>query len=274
MFMDDFYSWDHGNNLITHKDVLWPQGQAQLLLFWDAIDCPWEEKKQEFGETLKIIRFWVNINQGTITLTDKSTADIVFKIQLFIDTPSHCPSLWSWQCLGGHLNWLFNILQDHPNYGVRFLEMTKWSNKSADIVIWMDASLKLGMAFVYAGNGFAYQIELNNTSIKIDIFFLKLLAILSAISHAAAFNHSPWHFLILTDSLDSVAVFNTLGAAEPFHNLVIRTVAGIILQTGIDLRVCHIVGKDNIKANMLSCLLFNKYKRKFPADCVCLFEPP
>lgn len=215
----------------------------------------------------------------------ESTDDIVSKIKSFINTPSRRPPLQTWQHLGGHLNWLLNILPwGRPaltelyrkmagketmhagiylnkevvtdmnwlidiipkSMGVRFLDTTRWNIESADMVIWMDASLRLGMAFVYAGNGFVYQIAPNDTSTKIDIFFLKLIAILSAIYHVAAFDHPPCRLLIFSDSLDSVAMFNSLGAAESLHNSVIQAVAGIILQTGIDLKVCHIAGKDNI----------------------------
>lgn len=89
VFIDNFYSWGMKNKLVKYQGISRPQGQAQLLIIWDAIRCPWEEKKQEFREMLKIIGFWIDINNGTITLTDELTADIVSKIKLFIDTPSH-----------------------------------------------------------------------------------------------------------------------------------------------------------------------------------------
>ncbi|KNZ76176.1 hypothetical protein J132_11295, partial [Termitomyces sp. J132] len=87
-----------------------PKNQVQLLVLWDAIGCPWEEKKQALGEKLKIIGFWVDINWGTITLSDYSVADIVSKIELFIETPLRRPPLCNWQHLAGHLNWLLNVL--------------------------------------------------------------------------------------------------------------------------------------------------------------------
>lgn len=313
VFMDDFYSWDFANNMVTYQGVARPKNQAKLLILWDAIGCPWEEKKQEFGETLKIIGFWVDINRGTITLSDDSVADIVSKIKSFIETPSRRPSLCTWQRLAGHLNWLPNVLpwgrpaltemyrkmagkenmhagiylnkevMTDMNWlaeiipgatGIRLLETMKWNNEAADMILWTNASLKSGMAFVYEGNGFVYQIAQNVTPNKVDILFLELMTILSAISHIAVFAHPPRRLLIFTDSLDSVAVFNTSGAAESLHNSVVRAVAGIILRTGIDLKVCHIPGKDNIRANLLSRLLFNEYKQKFPADRVRKFEPP
>ncbi|KAL4255183.1 hypothetical protein AB1N83_014102 [Pleurotus pulmonarius] len=58
------------------------------------------------------------------------------------------------------------------------------------------------------------------------------------------------------------------------HNAPLRASAEIILSTGIDLRVRHIAGKDNIRADLLSRLLFDDYSRQFPADQVHTFEPP
>ncbi|KAG6884684.1 hypothetical protein C0995_009976, partial [Termitomyces sp. Mi166 len=86
----------------------------------------------------------------------------------------------NWEVISD-LEWLLEIIP--KAIGVCFVDATHWKNSSANMVIWTDASLKLGMAFVYAGNGFAYQIKPNNTTVKIDIFFLELLAILSAIFH-------------------------------------------------------------------------------------------
>ena len=70
-----------------------------------------------------------------------------------------------------------------------------------------------------------------------DIFFLELIAIMSAIHHVASFPSPPHHLLIHSDSLDSVAVFNNLCTSEPLHNGPLMAVAGIIMQSGIDLHV-------------------------------------
>ena len=86
-FMDDFFSWGIGSNLVLYKGISSPCLQARLLMFWDAIGCPWKEMKQEFGKELKIIGFYVNINQGTLTLTDKSISDIISVVRNFLATP-------------------------------------------------------------------------------------------------------------------------------------------------------------------------------------------
>ncbi|KAF8806103.1 hypothetical protein BYT27DRAFT_7224460 [Phlegmacium glaucopus] len=89
-------------NLLAHpiyqlRQVIDVEGvwhlQAQLLMLWDKIGCPWNEKKQEFGAKLKTIGFYVDINQGTLTLTDDAIADIITAIRAFLATLGQRPSL-------------------------------------------------------------------------------------------------------------------------------------------------------------------------------------
>ena len=227
--------------------------------------------------------------------------------------PGQRPSLREWLRIGGHLNWVFNVLplgkpvlgefyrkiagKSIMNagitlnaevvrnlqwlvdiipraVGVHFVNATHWDDQEADFVLWSDASLHLGLAFVYAGHGFTYSISPSNTKEKIDIFFLELVAILSAVHHAALFSCPPKKLLLWTDSLDSVAAYSSLRASESLHIAVLLTLAGILLETGMDLRICHIAGKENTRANLLSWLMIDKFHHRFPSESVCLFSPP
>ena len=109
-FMDNFFLWALGSDLVFYKGVSRPCPQARLLIFWDEIGCPWKEKKQEFGQELKIIGFHVDINRGTLTLTDESITEVVAIVRAFLATPGRRPPLREWLCVGGHLNWVFNVL--------------------------------------------------------------------------------------------------------------------------------------------------------------------
>jgi hypothetical protein len=148
-----------------------------------------------------------------------------------------------------------------------------WADKEADMVMWTDASLRHALSFAYAGNGFVYPLMEGPANIKVDICFLELVAILSAIHHAASFPAPPKCLLIYMDSLDAVGSLNSLRASESLHNGVLLVIAGIILNTGIDLCVRHIDGKMNIRADILSHL-FQDYSLKFLSDHVCTFTPP
>jgi hypothetical protein len=115
VYMDDFFGWDYADNLVRYRGKLRPCQQVQLLLLWEAILCPFEDRKQEHGKALKIIGFLVDINAGSISLFPQSISDIVMKIELFLATPTHAPTLRSWQRLGGHLNWMLNVLPWGPS---------------------------------------------------------------------------------------------------------------------------------------------------------------
>jgi hypothetical protein len=57
--------------------------------------------------------------------------------------------------------------------------------------MWTDASLHNALAFVYSNEGFLYPIKTPSTDVKVDIFFLELLAIASAIHHAGSLAQPP-----------------------------------------------------------------------------------
>jgi hypothetical protein len=313
VYMDDYFGWDFADHLVRFRGKDRPWRQVQLLVLWEAIKCPFEDRKQEHGEQLKIIGFWVDAYLGTISLSPQSVVDICEKLASFLATPNRKPPLRDWQRLAGHLNWLLNVLPwGRPALcelyrktsgklqslagiplnatvtsdltwlkdtipkaiGVHIIDTGLWADSDADFVLWTDASLRIALSFTYAGNGFVYKLRPCPPSIKIDIFFLELIAIMSAIRHVASFRHPPRRLLVFTDSLDSVGCFNSLAASEPLHNAPLLGVAETVLQTGIDIRVRFIEGKKNTRADMLSRLLLDDYARMFPSDRVRLFEPP
>lgn len=313
VYMDDFFGCDLADNLIPFRGMTLPWKQVQLLLLWDAIGCPWEAKKQLSDATLVVIGFWIDPNVGSISLSPSSVEDIVRTIRLFLDAPDRKRPLREWQRLAGHLNWLLNVLpwgrpaltelyrkiagkektslplflnrevisdmewliQVIPRaIGVRFIDEGRWHLSEADMVMWTDASLSKGLAFVFLNQGFVYPIRPSSSHIKPDIFFLELLAILSALHHAATLPHPPRRLLIWSDSLNSVEACDSLSVSESMHNAPLLAAAHVVLETGIDVRLRHIDGKSNIRADMLSRLMLAEYARNFPADRVCFFEPP
>lgn len=143
--------------------------------------------------------------------------------------------------------------------GVQFLDKGFWADSDADMTVWTDANLRDGLAFSFSNHGFVYQQRLRALDNTVDIFFLELVAILSAIHHFTCLSRPPRRLLLYTDSLNSVAVFNSLAASESLHNAVLLAVASIILQSGMDLHVRHIDGKNNIWVDLLSRLLFEEF---------------
>ena len=193
--MDDFFGWDFTNNLSLFHGQLCPNRQVQLLRLWNLIACPFSDKKQEQGSILKIIGFYVDINQGSISLTLNSIHNIIEKISTFLDSPQRKAHLQEWQQLGGHLNWVLNILPwgqpalsklyrktsgkiGNPfifinttvrsdlswlastipqSIGIRFVDSGLWGDQEAKMRIYTDASLNQGLAFTFGNEGYTYQ---------------------------------------------------------------------------------------------------------------------
>ena len=109
VYMDDFFGWDFADNLVRFHGRQCPKRQVQLLLLWESLACPFEDRKQDHGEQLKIIGFWVDINLSTISIPPPSITDLVKKIEDFLGTSNRKPSLRAWQCLRGYLNWALNV---------------------------------------------------------------------------------------------------------------------------------------------------------------------
>ncbi|KAH6902338.1 hypothetical protein BKA70DRAFT_1066601, partial [Coprinopsis sp. MPI-PUGE-AT-0042] len=110
--------------------------------------------------------------------------------------------------------------------------------------------------------------------VTIDIFFLELVAILSAIHHLLSSPKPPRRILLHTDSLDSVGVLNSLAARTSMHNAPVRAIAGLMLESGADIRVRHLTSEENLRADLLSRLFLDEYRRRFPSNRVCSFTPP
>ncbi|KAJ3816373.1 hypothetical protein F5880DRAFT_1494355 [Lentinula raphanica] len=110
MYMDDFFGWDFAENLVFFHGQWRPRRQVQLLLFWDVIRCPYEDLKQDAGSCLKIIGFLIDINAGTISITDESITELLSCIRIFLNHSSRKPPLRDWLRLCGHINWALNVL--------------------------------------------------------------------------------------------------------------------------------------------------------------------
>ena len=106
------------------------------------------------------------------------------------------------------LTWLRDIISSA--IGIRFTDVGMWADHDADMVIWTDASLHNALAFIYSNKGWVYPIRPPPEGVKVDIFFLELLAITLAVHHTGSLPCPPHRLLVWTDSLDSVAVLNSM----------------------------------------------------------------
>ena len=83
------------------------------------------------------------------------------------------------------------------------------------------------------------------------IFWFEAVTVLSALDWAASLTRPPSRLAIFTDNLNTVQVFESLRSGGGYEELLLRA-CGILIRSGIDLRVWHVPGERNVMADALS----------------------
>lgn len=292
----------------------YPHKQVLLLRLWDELCIPHKKAKQEYGHTLTIIGFHVDTVRMTITLPRDSKDALVAHIRAFVnDAPNRRRSLREWQRTLGWINWGLNFqpllrpalessyakikgkefprapiylnrtvkddllwvaaLFDHGS-GVHLLTAKLWPASAADLLIFCDASLTgLGFWSPQRQLGFAADLPVAPPGVQDNIFWYEAVTVLAALRWASTQRHTPRRLAIFTDNLNTVQIFDSLRASAPY-NLILREACEILIQTGIDLRVCHVPGATNTVADALSRHLFALVRQYTPMITISTFSPP
>ncbi|KAL6308204.1 hypothetical protein BKA93DRAFT_699110, partial [Sparassis latifolia] len=109
---------------------------------------------------------------------------------------------------------------------------------------------------------------------KDAIFFFEALAACSAVFHAARTSVEPMdRIAVFSDNTNTVALFNTLRAL-PDYNEMVKSTVDILLEDNTQLRVVHILGKDNVIADALSRKKFDLVLELVPGIQLSPFTPP
>ena len=113
VYVDDNFGFERAEALLFHarSGRRLPSQQARLLDLWDDIGLPYEDRKQEFGLTLRIIGFVVDPNAMTVTIPDDARSKILSSLSDFVNTTNtdHRHTLCEFQALAGYANWVFNV---------------------------------------------------------------------------------------------------------------------------------------------------------------------
>ena len=133
----------------------------------------------------------------------------------------------------------------------------------------------IGLGFYCPADSVTYVYECDDdpSVAQTLIIFFESLCILSAIQWATAWHPVPNRLAIHTDSLNSVQYFNTFRAQDKY-GVLIKAAAEMLLLSGVDLRVFHISGKNNVVANLLSQHLYTEAHSTSPSFKIHYFQPP
>lgn len=311
-YVDDAFSWEFASEVMFYPPYkkLMPTKQARLLTLFDDLGVPHEERKQVSGSPLQIIGFDVDPNAMTITMSREARTELVMAIRAFAN-PRQRRSLKDFQRLAGWVNWALNVfpllrpglssvyekmrrgsfpfqklsinnsisnelcwLAAHidSSDGVHIMESQEWSRSEAHDTFLCDAC-PTGMGYwsPKTCEGFVCAVS---PSTRNGIFFFEALTVLSALNHVCeSTSPKPHRLAILTDSLNTFDMFNTLHAL-PAYNSILITAVELLLASGIQLRVFHIPRGDNKVADALSRLDGVTARRLQPGLVITRFSPP
>ena len=269
-----------------------PPKQVALLTLWDKLGIPHEVHKQLADRTLTVTGIDVDPAAMTLKLPDEMRTSIVKEIQEFLNKWPNTRTLRELRRLLGDLNWRLEVkpllrpallslqaktagltdpkalipltkrirrdlqwLADHfarSDSGVQILDSLVWGYKQADLVIYCDACLE-GMAYYVPAQrrGFASTCPTAPSVVNSNIFWFEALTVLAALEWAAKQRPTPRRLAILTDNANTVQIFNSLRGKPGFDELLLCA-CSTLMESGIDLRVWHVPGEENVVADALS----------------------
>ena len=168
------------------------------------------------------------------------------------------------------LHWLADHVE--TSNGIHIIESREWSRSEVHDMFLCDAC-PTGMGYWSPKTCEGFVCAVSPLS-RNGIFFFEALTVLSALSHVCeSTSFKPHRLAILTDSLNTFDMFNSLHAL-PAYNPILITATDLLICSGMQLRVFHIPRNDNKVADALSRCDIDTACRLQPGIVVTQFSPP
>jgi hypothetical protein len=179
--------------------------------------------------------------------------------------------VWVNNSIREDFSWAIDYLVNSP--GVLLLKSVYWDVNDATLTVFCDACPE-GMGFWYPDLNIAFYSPTPFYENPDLIFYFEALCVHSAIfdAHRRTPNKGCGRFIIYTDNLNTVDIFNTLRALPPYNHL-LKTAIDILNIGDHDLRVLHVPGVDNAVADALSRADFKRALDSAPGLRINQFEP-
>jgi hypothetical protein len=289
----------------------YPRDQVILLRLWDELGIPHKPHKQIHGSPLPIIGISVDVNHMSFSLLDDAKEALVKELQWWCK-PGRKEKLRRWYQVCGWINWALNVYPRlkpalnnfypklkgrrdstsriwvnnsiHEDFswaidilnhspGVLLLKSIYWSINDATLTVYCDACPE-GMGFWYPDLDIAFYSPTPFYENPDLIFYFEALCVHSALfdAYRRTGRNGCGRFVVYTDNLNTVDIFNTLRALPPYNHL-LKTAVDILNQGDHDLRVLHVPGVDNAVADALSRADFHRALDLAPYLKINHFEP-
>jgi hypothetical protein len=110
VYVDDNSSFGPARDVLYYAPYrrYFPTNQTKLLLLWDELNVPHEEKKQIYGPVVPFVGFDVDPNSMTLSISDERRAELIEKVLSFAK-PGKRHLLRDFQSLAGYVNWSLAI---------------------------------------------------------------------------------------------------------------------------------------------------------------------
>jgi hypothetical protein len=289
-----------------------PREQVEILRLWDEVGLPHDDLKQISGPVIPCIGFDVDPNLMTVTINPEKCSSLIEACEVFL-TSGKRRSLRDFQRLWGHINWALNVYPcmqpalfalyaktsrknrtlasirinndirrelawfvQHikTSDSIHFLKSVVWTPFDSGhtmLVAYTDA-LSKGMGVWFPGKHVGYQCPLPLNALKDTIFFFEALAVCSAIHLARCFAKTT-RLIVYTDNTNTFDIFTSL-AAKPDYNRILMSAIDVLIEDEVDLCLYHILGKDNLVADPLSCFKNKLASLLSPGLIIHNFIPP
>ncbi|KAF8833334.1 hypothetical protein BDN67DRAFT_1072958 [Paxillus ammoniavirescens] len=263
-------------------NMWYPAKQTLLLQLWDKIGLPHDKSKQVFGDTLEVIGFIVDPNAMSVTFPAAKKTELIHHLRKFAIPPLYVKMSRKRKGFTRiHVNlqvitelqWITNHLEQME--GMLLFDSLHWSPETSRdaLVVFMDASGKLGLSFFLPLLNTGYQCALPLLPPDNSIFFFEALAVCSVIHHVASMPSPPRHLAIYSDSTNTVDLFNSLRTSHPYNNILISAI-NVLLHNQIAFQVIHIDGSKNHVADALSHFNNAATESHAPGIIINHFQPP
>ena len=102
-------TWADDISYYAPYDKYLPSPQTRLLMLWDDLGIPLQERKQIHGTSIPVIGIQVDPNNMTYTLPDESHAKLLAELELWTNKKGSRHMVRRWQHMAGWMNWCFNV---------------------------------------------------------------------------------------------------------------------------------------------------------------------
>lgn len=312
VYVDDNCSFGPTRDVLYYAPYqrYFPSNQTKLLLLWDELNVPHEQKKQVYGPVIPFVGFDVDPNAMTISLSDTRRLELIDKILAFAK-PGKRFALRDFQSLAGYINWSFAVFpllkpslsavyakisgktkllapirvntsictellwfvkHARVSDGIFMLKTVAWdpTTELGDAVTCYVDACMQGMAFWYPEFKLGFQCRIPAGHLA-PIFYWEAVAVACAM--LCSFSNGRQRLVVYTDNRNTVDIWHSLKASAPYNGTLIAAIDEL-LRCGTDARVLHVPGIDNVIADALSRFNNALALRLVPGIKLGLFETP